>query len=103
MASLERHWLKTAKDFHAAGKQASREGNAAGKEYMQTAAAFRACARDLKAAMLRDAGERDKLRNAVRNMMLSLGVGNVAQAMWTGESILAEIEPNAGDEARRCK
>jgi hypothetical protein len=32
------------------GKQMSREGNMAGNEYMQTAAAFRACASQLKQA-----------------------------------------------------
>lgn len=34
--------------------------------------------------------EADALRNAVRDMMLSLGVGNVEQAKWTGEAILTE-------------
>lgn len=36
--------------------------------------------------------ENAKLRAAVQNMMLSLGVGNVEQAKWTGEAILKEIE-----------
>lgn len=100
LGALEKHWLKEAAGFHSMGKRMSREGNMAGNEYMQTAAAFRACARDLEAALVADASERDMLRNAVRNMMLSLGAGNAEQAMWTGESILAETQPNDGDKPR---
>lgn len=52
LRALEKHWLKEAAAFHSMGKRMSLEGNMAGNEYMQTAAAFRACARDLKAARL---------------------------------------------------
>jgi len=52
LRALEKHWLKEAAAFHSMGKRMSREGNMAGNEYMQTAAAFRACARELKAARL---------------------------------------------------
>lgn len=50
LRALEKRWAHEAAAFHRMGKQMSREGNMAGNEYMQTAAAFRACASQLKQA-----------------------------------------------------
>ena len=50
LRALEKYWAHEAAAFHRMGKQMSREGNMAGNEYMQTAAAFRACSSQLKQA-----------------------------------------------------
>lgn len=48
LRDLAKHWRKEAAGFHAMGKRMCREMNPAGHEYMQTAAAFRACATQLE-------------------------------------------------------
>lgn len=50
LRALEKHWAREAAAFHRMGREEYRRGNMAGKEYMQTAAAFRACASELKQA-----------------------------------------------------
>lgn len=48
LRDLAKHWRKEAAGFHKMGKQMCRELNMAGHEYLQTAAAFRACAAQLE-------------------------------------------------------
>lgn len=50
LRALEKDWAREAAAFHHMGRRMSREGNMAGNEYTQTAAAFRACASQLKQA-----------------------------------------------------
>jgi hypothetical protein len=45
---LTRKWKAYAESLHTIGAAMYRHGNMAGKEYMQTAAAYRHCARDMR-------------------------------------------------------
>lgn len=50
LQTLEKRWTDEAKSFHSIGRTAYRRGDMSGKEYMQSAAVWRSCARELKKA-----------------------------------------------------
>lgn len=51
LLKLVSHWTDEARAFHKMGREMVREMNMAGHEYLQTAAAFRACASQLKSQL----------------------------------------------------